>query len=82
MRSTAHAAARPRYGVVDVVALLFRELLLMVVIFLVLFALGAAMAFTMKKTYTAGASLSTSCLMGVIRDDPRTREEFLRLVRA
>ena len=36
---------------------------------------------TLRGVNTAGASLSTSCLMGVIRDDPRTREEFLRLVR-
>lgn len=36
---------------------------------------------TMRGVNVAGASLSTSCLMGVIRDDPRTREEFLRLVR-
>ena len=37
MRSSL-AAARPRYGVVDVVALLFRELVLMIVIFLVIAA--------------------------------------------
>jgi GTP cyclohydrolase I len=36
---------------------------------------------TLRGVNTAGASLSTSCLMGVIRDDSRTREEFLRLVR-
>jgi len=36
---------------------------------------------TLRGVNTAGASLSTSHLMGVIRDDPRTREEFLRLVR-
>ena len=36
---------------------------------------------TLRGVNVAGASLSTSCLMGVIRDDPRTREEFLRLVR-
>ena len=57
MRSTAYAAARPRYGVFDVVALLFRELWLMVLVFAVLFAIGVAAALTMKKTYTAGASL-------------------------
>ena len=28
-----------------------------------------------------GANLSTSKLLGVLRDDPRTREEFLRLAR-
>ena len=42
MRSTAYAAARPRYGVMDVVALLSRELLVMVLVFAVLFAIGAA----------------------------------------
>ena len=36
---------------------------------------------TLRGVNTAGASLSTSCLMGVVRDDARTREEFLRLVR-
>ncbi len=30
---------------------------------------------------TPGSNLITSRLMGVIRDDPRTREEFLRLAR-
>ncbi|WP_427792142.1 GumC family protein [Brevundimonas diminuta] len=38
-------------------ALLFRELLLMIVIFVVILAIGAAVVMTMKKTYTAGASL-------------------------
>ena len=45
MRSSL-AAARPRYGVVDVVALLFRELLLMIVIFLVIALLGVAVLLT------------------------------------
>ena len=36
---------------------------------------------TMRGVDVPGASLSTSCLLGVVRDDPRTREEFLRLVR-
>ena len=53
MRSTAYVTARPRYGVLDVVALLFRELILMIVIFLVIFVIGAALAFTLKKNYTA-----------------------------
>lgn len=56
MRSP-HTTARPRYGVIDVVALLFRELLLMIVIFVVIVAIGAAVVLTMKKSYTAGASL-------------------------
>lgn len=41
----------------DVVALLFRELLVMILVFVVLFAIGAAAVLTLKKTYTAGASL-------------------------
>lgn len=61
MRSTAstttYVSARPRYGVFDVIGLLFRELALMIVIFLVVFAIGAAVVLTLKKTYTAGASL-------------------------
>lgn len=53
MRSTAYVSTRPRYGVLDVVGLLFRELLLMVVVFLVVFLIGAAAAMTLKKNYTA-----------------------------
>lgn len=37
---------------------------------------------TMRGVNVPGASLTTSQLIGVVRDDPRTREEFLRLVRA
>jgi uncharacterized protein involved in exopolysaccharide biosynthesis len=55
--TTAYVSARPRYGVADVIGLLFRELVLMIVIFLVVFAIGAAAVLTLKKTYTAGASL-------------------------
>jgi GTP cyclohydrolase I len=36
---------------------------------------------SMRGVNEPGANLITSRLMGVIRDDPRTREEFLRLVR-
>ncbi len=60
MRSTTatlYVSARPRYGVVDVIGLLFRELMLMIVIFLLVFAIGAAAVLTLKKTYSAGASL-------------------------
>lgn len=57
MRSTTYVPARPRYGLLDVVGLLLRELILMILVFLVVFALGAAAVFTLKKTYTAGASL-------------------------
>ena len=53
MPSTAYVTARPRYGVLDVVGLLFRELLLMIVVFVVLLALGVAAAMTLKKSYTA-----------------------------
>ncbi len=37
---------------------------------------------TMRGVDAPGASLTTSSLVGVIRDDPRTREEFLQLVGA
>ena len=37
---------------------------------------------TLRGVNAPGASLSTSHLIGVVRDDPRTREEFLRLVRS
>lgn len=36
---------------------------------------------TLRGVNTPGSNLTTSSLTGVIRDDPRTREEFLRLVR-
>ncbi|MNN71528.1 GTP cyclohydrolase 1 [compost metagenome] len=36
---------------------------------------------TMRGVDVPGASLSTSCLLGSVREDLRTREEFLRLVR-
>ncbi len=36
---------------------------------------------TLRGVNTPGASLSTSAFLGVLREDPRTREEFLRLVR-
>ena len=36
---------------------------------------------TLRGVNTPGASLTTSRLMGVIRNDSRTREEFLRLAR-
>ncbi len=35
---------------------------------------------TLRGVSTPGASLVTSSLLGVVRDDPRTRQEFLRLV--
>jgi GTP cyclohydrolase IA len=36
---------------------------------------------TLRGVNLPGANLSTSRLLGVVRDDPRTREEFLRLTR-
>jgi GTP cyclohydrolase I len=36
---------------------------------------------TLRGVNTPGSSLSTSRLLGVMRDDPRTRDEFLRMVR-
>lgn len=36
---------------------------------------------TMRGVDAPGASLTTSHLIGVVRDDPRTREEFMRLAR-
>lgn len=57
MRTTAYTTVRPRYGFLDVVGLLFRDLLLMVIIFLLVFALGTAAVLTLKKSYTATASV-------------------------
>lgn len=57
MRTTAYTTVRPRYGFFDVVGLLFRELLLMIVVFLLVFALGTAAVLTLKKSYTATASV-------------------------
>lgn len=37
---------------------------------------------TMRGVNTPGSNLVTSRMLGVLRDDSRTREEFLRLVRA
>ena len=36
---------------------------------------------TLRGVNVPGAKLITSSLLGVVRDDPRTREEFLRLTR-
>ena len=36
---------------------------------------------TLRGVNSPGSSLTTSSLLGVLRDDPRTREEFLRLAR-
>src|SRR5580698_2877369 len=37
---------------------------------------------TMRGVNTPGSQLTTSTLLGAVRDDPRTRQEFLELVRA
>ena len=55
--TTAYVPARPRYGLFDVIGLLFRELLVMILVFVLVLALGAAAVMTLKKTYTSGASL-------------------------
>lgn len=61
MRSTAQTAyvtTRPRYGVADVIGLLFRDLWLMIVVFLAVFAIGVAGVLVLsKKTYTAYSSV-------------------------
>jgi uncharacterized protein involved in exopolysaccharide biosynthesis len=61
MRSTAQTAyvtTRPRYGFADVIGLLFRDLWLMIVIFLAVFAIGVAGVLMLsKKTYTAYSSV-------------------------
>ena len=36
---------------------------------------------TMRGVNTPGSKLTTSTLLGVVRDDPRTRQEFLEYVR-
>jgi GTP cyclohydrolase I len=36
---------------------------------------------TLRGVTAPGASLTTSHLSGAFRDDPRTREDFLRLTR-
>ena len=36
---------------------------------------------TLRGVNVPGAKLTTSALLGVVKDDPRTREEFLRLTR-
>jgi GTP cyclohydrolase I len=36
---------------------------------------------TIRGVNSPGSTLTTSSLLGVVRDDPRTREEFLRLAR-
>lgn len=49
--------ARPRFAPADFITLLWRERFLMIAVFLVIFALGLALAFTLPTTYTARSSL-------------------------
>ncbi len=51
------ASVRPRYSFGDIVALLGREVLLMLSVFVVVLLLGAVFALTLPKTYTAHSSL-------------------------
>lgn len=44
-------------GLGDIIALLFRELWLMIIVFAVIFGVGLMAAFSMPSSYTAGASL-------------------------
>src|SRR6478609_9368387 len=48
---------RVRYAPTDYIVLLWRELGLMIVVFLIVFLIGAGLAFTLKKDYTAASSL-------------------------
>jgi uncharacterized protein involved in exopolysaccharide biosynthesis len=48
---------RPRYGAGDVVPLLWRERFLALTVFIVVFAIGLAVAFMMKTTYDAQSSI-------------------------
>lgn len=57
MRTTAYIPARPKYGLADIVGLLFRELWIMILVFLLVVAVGAAAVMTLKKTYVASASI-------------------------
>ena len=50
-------SVRPRYSVADFITLLWREKWLMLAVFAVVFAIGAAAAFTQQKKYTAHAGL-------------------------
>ncbi len=57
MAASSAGHGRPRYGLLDVIALLWRELWLMGLVFFVLMALGTVAILGLKKTYSAGASL-------------------------
>lgn len=57
MASIGTGHGRARYGLVDVVALLWRELWLMALVFIVIVAVGTAAILTLKRSYSAGATL-------------------------
>ena len=58
MRTTAYLSSRPRYGLLDLAALLFRELWVMVAVFLAICILGLILILTtISKTYTARAGI-------------------------
>ena len=50
-------SSRPRHGWDDMITLLWRERLMMLIVFLVLFGIGVFAAFSLPKTYTAHSSL-------------------------
>src|SRR4051794_7118693 len=56
-RTAASAGWSPPYGVSDFISLLWRERVLMAVVFVLIFAVGVALAATMKKKYEAYSSL-------------------------
>ena len=57
MRSTAYVTVRPRYGLSDIVGLMLREWLLVIVVFLAVFVVGAILVLTLPKIWTARASV-------------------------
>ena len=58
MRTSAYLSTRPRYGLMDLAALLFRELWVMVAVFLAICILGVILILTtISKTYTARAGI-------------------------
>lgn len=54
------APSRPRYALVDVTGLLWRERLPMILVFAVVLLAGTAFAMTLPKTYTAHAALTVN----------------------
>ena len=50
-------ASRPRYGLDDMATLLWRQRLMIIIVFAVIFAIGALLALGMPRTYTAYSSV-------------------------